>query len=122
MMRSSKKRGYTTKRKECEIQIRQYEDYLSRPDIAEKANRLKELREELKQIERDTASLREGLAVFADRLNRLEREEPKRKEELQRKIETETNLRTYFEEELSLKLVMEQNGEVFLPVQKKQKQ
>ena len=68
------KRGYTTKRKECEIQIRQYEDYLSRPDIAEKANRLKELREELKQIERDTASLREGLAVFADRLNLLERE------------------------------------------------
>ena len=104
------KRGYTTKRKECEIQIRQYEDYLSRPDIAEKANRLKELREELKQIERDTASLREGLAVFADRLNRLEREEPKRKEELQRKIETETNLRTYFEEELSLKLVLDREG------------
>ncbi len=101
------KRGYSIRVKEFEIQIQQYEEYLSRPDIAEKANRLKELREELRQINEDMFSLREELAVLRERLQRMELEEPEKKAELQQKIEAETKRRTYFEEELALKLVFD---------------
>ena len=104
------KRGYGLKIQEFDIQIRQYEEYLNRPDVAEKANRLKVLREELKQIDAEVISLREDLAVLLERWQRLEHEEPEKKEELRRKIETETLLRTCFEEELALKLVFEREG------------
>lgn len=104
------KRGYGLKIQEFDIQIRQYEEYLNRPDVAEKANRLKVLREELKQIDAEAISLREDLAVLLERWQRLEHEKPEKKEELRRKIETETLLRTCFEEELALKLVFERDG------------
>ena len=92
------KRGYTTKRKECEIQIRGTE-LLKPTGYYRKTNQLEELRE-LKQMKR-MLLLCAKEQISPRCLNRLEREEPKRKEELQQqKSETEQN-RTYFREELS---------------------
>ena len=103
-------RNYSTKVKECDIQIRKFEDYLNRPEIVEKANRLKELRRELNQISEESNSLSRDLAVLADRLDKMLEDEPKQKEKLQQQIQVETYLRKYFEEELGLKLVIDREG------------
>ena len=103
-------RNYSTKVKECDIQIRKFEDYLNRPEIVEKANRLKELRRELNQISEESNSLSRDLAVLADRLDKMLEDEPKQKEKLQQQIRVETYLRKYFEEELGLKLVIDREG------------
>lgn len=55
------KRNYSTRRKELELQIGQYEDYLNRPDIVEKANRLKELSGVLDQIRKESEQLNRDL-------------------------------------------------------------
>ena len=103
-------RNYITKRKEVEIQIRQLEEYLNRPDIAEKANRLKQLWEELRKIKDQINDIGKDLAVLADRLERMQKEEPDKRAELQQEIKAETTLRGFFEEELSLKLVMDREN------------
>lgn len=46
----TEKRTYSTRAKACEIQIRQLEEYLRSPELLEKANRLKQVKEELEQI------------------------------------------------------------------------
>ena len=43
-------------------------------------------------------------------MERMQEEEPEKKQELQREIATEQTLRNYFEEELALKLVLEREG------------
>ena len=101
------KRDYSTEVKKAEIQISQLEDYLKRPEIAEKAKRLKELREILKNLAEEEKELRESLAVLNDRLKQLKENEPKQQEKLKEEIRTETYLRKYFEEELSLKLIFD---------------
>ena len=101
---------YSTKRKESELQIRQLEEYLNRPDIAEKANRLKQLREEIREIRDNISSLEKKVAIWADRMERMQEEEPEKKQELQKEIAAEQTLRNYFEEELALKLVLEREG------------
>ena len=101
----AEKRSWSTKEKECEIRIRQFEEYLNRPEIAEKADRLKLLRKELEEIETECNALKEDLAVLGERLRVILEEEPKLKISLQQKIIAETCLRNYFEEELALKLV-----------------
>lgn len=108
------KRGYATEVKACELQIRQIEDYLNRPDIVEKANRLKQLRDTLKQLEKEYNELDKKLAVLEADYHRLLEEEPKRKEKLSRAITEETYLKKYFEEELALNLVFER-GDKSLP-------
>ncbi|MFR4170928.1 MAG: TIGR02680 family protein [Lachnospiraceae bacterium] len=104
------KRDYSTEVKKAEIQISQLEDYLKRPEIAEKAKRLKELREILKNLAEEEKELRESLAVLNDRLKQLKENEPKQQEKLKEEIRTETYLRKYFEEELSLKLIFDREG------------
>ena len=42
----TEKRTYSTRAKACEIQIRQLEEYLRSPELLEKANRLKQVKEE----------------------------------------------------------------------------
>ena len=96
--------------KESELQIRQLEEYLNRPDIAEKANRLKQLREEIREIRDNISSLEKKVAIWADRMERMQEEEPEKKQELQKEIAAEQTLRNYFEEELALKLVLEREG------------
>lgn len=104
------KRICGTRVRECEIRIRQYEDYLTRPEIAEKAKRLKEINEELEKINMECSQLKLELALLDDGLQKLLESEPKQKEELQKVIMEETFLRKYFEEELSLKLVIAREG------------
>lgn len=101
------KRTCSTRVRECEIRIRQYEEYLNRPEIAEKAKRLKEINEELGKINKECEKLNAELAGLGERLRNLLESEPKQKEELQKAIAEETFFRKYFEEELSLKLVIE---------------
>lgn len=110
----AEKDKYSIKVKQFDIQIHQYEEYLNRPDIAEKAKRLKELREELKGINEESFSLSQEIAVLKDRYKTMKEAEPAQKEELQREISYETAVRSYFEEELSLKLVMEREGKSLL--------
>lgn len=115
----AEKRQYTTKIKSCEIQIRQIEDYLNRPDIVEKANRLKELREALKQLEKEYNDLDKTLAVLADQTRRLLEDEPRLKEKLSHAITEETYLKKYFEEELFLNLVFEREDKSLVDCAKK---
>lgn len=103
-------RSYRKKVEECEIRIRQWEEYLNSPEIVEKAGRLKQLRQELEAIETERGKLKDDLATLKERLRVLQEEIPALKESLQKTIMTETALRTYFEEELALKLVFEREG------------
>ena len=101
------KRGYVTKVREFDIQIRQYEEYLSRPEIAEKANRLKQLKRELEEISQECEAIHTAQVQREERLKMLRASLPEQKEALQQAIGEETCLRKYFEEELSLKLVLD---------------
>lgn len=103
-------RSYRKKVEECEIRIRQWEQYLNSPEIVEKAGRLKQLKQELEAIEMEMAELKKALAILEERLRVLQEEIPALKESLQKTIMTETALRTYFEEELALKLVFDREG------------
>lgn len=106
----AEKRGCSTKGKEWEIRIRQLEEYINQPEIREKAERLKTLKGELADIDTERETLNRELAALAERLRALLQEEPKRKESLRQKISVETCLRTYFEEELGLKLVFDRES------------
>lgn len=107
----AEKRSWSTKEKESEIQIRQFEEYLNRPEIAEKADRLKQLKKELEEIEIECDALKEELVILGERLRVILEDEPKLKESLCRKIMAETCLRNYFEEELALKLVFDRESQ-----------
>lgn len=108
------KRVYTTKVKEFNVQIIKYEEYLNRPDIVEKANRLKELKRELQDINSQMNAINTAIAVLVDQISHLKEDEPKKRESLIQNIEVETSLRRYFEEELSLKLVIERENRTVL--------
>ena len=101
------KRNYSTRVKAFDIQIRQLEEYLNSPEIMEKAKRLKELREILKNLTEENNGLSRELAVLSDRLEQLLESEPKQRERLEQETRSETCLKKYFEEELSLKLILE---------------
>lgn len=105
------KRGWSTKEKECEIRIRQFEEYLNSPEIVKKAERLKRLGKELAELGTESDKLRTKLTVLEERLRALLEEEPGRKESLGRKRMAEACLRDYFEEELNLKLVFDREGQ-----------
>lgn len=104
------KRTCSTRVKECGILIQQYEDYLNRPENVEKANRLKAIKEELEKLNEDCSQLNQELVRLDERLANLLESEPKQKEQLLQAISEETFLRNYFEEELSLKLVLERGS------------
>lgn len=104
------KRSCNTKIKEYEIQIRQYEEYLNRPEIAEKARRIEELRNELERIGKELEERNEERIKKEQKLTDLQAAEPQKKENLQQLIGDETFLRKYFEEELALKLVLERES------------
>lgn len=101
------KRICSTRVKECEIQIQQYEDYLNRPEVVEKANRLAAIKNELEKMNKECSQLSQELVRLDERLQNLLESEPKQKEQLMKAIAEETCLRNCFEEELSLKLVFE---------------
>ena len=107
-------RSYSTKKKECDIRIRQCEEYLNRPENIQKANRLKQVKELLAQLAEEYGDTSDSLIRMEVRLNSLLETLPEQKEHLLQAIAEETCLRKYFEEELSLKLVLER-GERTIP-------
>lgn len=107
----AEKQRCTVEKNACGVQIRQYEEYLNRPEIRERAVRLEELNRELEAIREECEHLRIETAKLGDRAERLEKEEPDRKEALVRLIGEETVLRSCFEEELSLKLLMSRGSD-----------
>lgn len=106
----TEKRTYSTKAKEYEIRIRQLEEYLNSPERVEKAKRLKLLKEELKQTNQKIEDLKLLAAKLEERLQGLGETLPEQKEKLQELIGEETSLRSYFEEELDLKLIFGREG------------
>lgn len=104
------KRTYSTRAKACEIQIRQLEEYLKSPELLEKANRLKCLKEEIEQIDQKLEDLKLLGAALKERLQTLQKDLPEQKEKLQQFIIEENTLRNYFEEELDLKLILNREG------------
>ena len=104
------KRNYSTKIKECEIQIRQFEEYLGRPEIAEKANRLKQIKEELDRMNTECGEISTLLVRLEERMRNLMEALPEQQKRLRQAITEETDLRKYFEEELSLKLVIDRES------------
>ncbi len=102
----AEKRTYHTRGKECEIQIRQMEEYLNSPERVEKAKRLNQLKAELKQINETLVALKIQEAELGGILQTLLKDLPEQKEKLQELIIEETALRGYFEEELNLKLIL----------------
>lgn len=106
----AEKRSCSTKMKEYDIQISQYEEYLNRPEMKEKAQRLKALREKIGNIAREKEELLKKNERTAQKLENLRESEPQKKVRLQELITEETLLRKFFEEELSLKLVVEREN------------
>ena len=100
------KRALGVKLRECDILIQQYEEYLNRPEIVERARRLELLREEMKEIQQKQKELEERNIRLDQDFQHLLKDEPQKRECLQRLIAEETLLRKYFEEELSLKLIL----------------
>lgn len=103
-------RNCNTKIKECEIRIQQYEEYLNRPEIVERANRLKALREEIEHISKKTDELKGQNIRLDEKLKHLMETEPQKRVRLQELIAEETILRKFFEEELSLKLILDRES------------
>ena len=104
------KRSYHVRTRECDIRISRFEEYLNRPDIVEKAARLKRLRQELEETDAEAEMLKTSLAKLEERMERLLEKEPEQKAALQQTIIIETCLRKYFEEELALKLVFDRGS------------
>ena len=105
------KRSCSTRIKECDIQISQYEEYLSRPEIAEKARRLEQLQRELEDIDKREKDLQEERIRKDQMLDHLQKNEPQKKMRLQELIAGETLLHKFFEEELSLNLVLDRGNQ-----------
>ena len=104
-------RSWLAKEKESELKIREIEAFLQQPDIAKRAERLKQLRDELSEIATESDVLNRELATQEERLRALLESEPGLKAMLRRLNEAHACLRKYFEEELALKLVPEVQGE-----------
>ncbi len=104
------KRSCSTRIKECDIQIGQYEEYLSRPEIAEKARRLAQLNNAVREIEEQEKNIGADYIRKDQTLKELQKSEPEKKLRMQELIAEETLLRDCFEEELALKLVLEREN------------
>lgn len=104
------KRRCQTEGKKQEILIQKYEEYLNRPEVKEQAKRIAALKSERNGLSEEIGNIRERLAALDTELRILSEGEDARKTELQEKIGEETWLRKYFEEELALKLVLDQDA------------
>lgn len=113
------KRRYGTKIKEYGIQIQQIEAYLNQPEIVEKAKRLEQIKEKLEKVNQGHKELSDQRLLKNDQLSRLSESIPKDKVRLQNAIAVETCLKNYFEEELSLKLVLERENQTLSECAKK---
>ncbi len=105
------KRDVNAKIAELDLKITQFEEYLNRPEIREKAQRREDLKKERQEIQEKLTSVGKRLAVIENELKRLAEEEERVKNDLVERIAAENLCRKYFEEELDLKLVFEKGEE-----------
>lgn len=87
----------------CNTAIIQLEEFLNNPENREKAERLKEVKEEIKEKNQKVYENQGALKVLSDRLDQLTEELTENEKERQKILETEAVLRRNFTEELSLK-------------------
>lgn len=99
-----KKKGEQEVR-EQKLQIEKLEEFLNAPENKEKAERLKAIKEELHQKDEEERELGKKQAVWESDVKKLEPDIERQKNIVMEKMEKETRLRRYFEEELSLGLV-----------------
>lgn len=95
---------------EMETLVRHYEEYLSNPQIQEKARKLQEVKTAIEMLEKENRQLEKDLFEIGHDLKAIVNKENEDKRVLTEKIGKETMLRKYFEEELSLKLVVERGS------------
>ncbi len=105
------KRDAVGKIAEVRLKIAQYEEYLNRPEIRERAQRREELKRERQEIQGSITYIGQRLAVIENELNRLMEDEERIKNDLIQKVAAENLCRKYFEEELDLRLVFERGSE-----------
>ena len=91
-------------------QIEKLEEFLNAPENKEKAGRLKAIKGELYQIDEEERELDKKQAVWESDVKRLEPDIERQKNIVMEKVERETQIRKYFEEELSLGLVFAREG------------
>lgn len=94
--------------KEAAVQIQRLEEYLNNPQIKEMRERLEQIKEELAERRNQFHENDKNLAVLAEKVKGLEEEISSLKENAVAETDREGRLRAYFEEELALKLIMEQ--------------
>lgn len=90
--------------------IRQYEEYLNSPEMKEKARELEAVKKAIADLEKEKNGLHDRLLLVEQELSGILEKEAEDKRILQEKIGRETVLRNYFEEELSLKLVVDRGS------------
>lgn len=95
---------------EADVLIKQYEEYLNSPEVKEKAKQLAEIRDIMDRLDNEDRKLGERLAVVSSDLAKILEKEGEDRQAVQEKIERETLLRGYFEEELALKLVLDRGS------------
>jgi hypothetical protein len=104
------KRSCNNKIKEYDIQISQYEEYLNNPEVKEKSQRLQQLNNMLDEIKDKKEILSEEHIRKTQTVEILLESEPRKKNQLQELIAEENVLRNIFDEELSLKLIMQREN------------
>lgn len=108
--------AYEQKRREqgrieaLEAMIRQTEAFLNDPENKEKAEKLRTLKEEQRALREELQELSNHLFHLEEELKRLEKEQEEDEQKLREQIAVETFLRSYFEEELALGLVVKREG------------
>lgn len=90
---------------EQKLQIEKLEEFLNAPENKEKAERLRVILEELHAKDDEERQLGNQQAVWKATVERLEPDIEIQKNNVMEKMEKETRLRQYFDEELSLGLV-----------------
>ncbi|MDD2981674.1 MAG: SbcC/MukB-like Walker B domain-containing protein, partial [Hespellia sp.] len=101
------KRTWSRKAEAFAIEVQKYEEYLNLPENKEKAKQIDLLKVEAKDITEELKGLEKRLTELQTRLSVLFEGEEGKKIKLQEAIKEETFLRSYFEEELDLHLVLE---------------
>ncbi len=89
------------------VTIQQAEEFLNRPENRMLAKRLEELRAEKQKLEGFIQEIGKRLAVIENQKTQTAEKLEEKRAALEEEISRETSLRSYFEEELNLKLVMD---------------
>lgn len=103
----SRKKKAEREAAEQRIQIQKLEEFLNAPENREKAERLKSIKEEWNRKNEEERDLDKKQAVWENDIARLEPDIDRQKNLVMEKAEREILLRKYFEEELSLGLVLD---------------